>query len=100
MATTDADITHTYPTNLNQTYAKNVDMLGICIEAGGSSTSGYFDGNWSNANSDRIFYAGGDSSGGALGGPFARSVNLVAAASGWGQRGRCAVRRSVVTAAA
>lgn len=100
MATTDADITHTYPTNLSGTYAKNVDMLGICIETGGSSTSGYFDGNWSNNNSDRIFYAGGDSAGGALDGPFARRVGGAAASSTWGPRGRCAVRRSVVTAAA
>lgn len=100
MATTDADITHTYPTNLNQTYAKNVDMLGICIETGGSSTSGYFDGNWSNTNSDRIFYAGGNSYNGALGGPFARVVTDDAADSYWLRRGRCAVRRSVVTAAA
>lgn len=100
MATTDADITHSYPTNLSQTYAKNVDMLGICIETGSSSTSGYFDGNWSNTNSDRIFYAGGTSTYGAIDGPFARFVLNDAAASYWNQRGRCAVRRSVVTAAA
>ena len=94
----ECEVEHDYPTNLSETYAKNVSELGIATEGGGSSSSGFFDGNWSNTSDDRIFYAGGDSGNGALCGPFARDVNNDAANAGWDRRGRVALRKSEVSA--
>ena len=94
----ECEVEHDYPTNLSETYAKNVSELGIATEGGGSASSGFFDGNWSNTSDDRIFYAGGGSYAGALCGPFARYVNSDAAAAGWDQRGRVALRKSEVSA--
>ena len=60
----ECEAEHDYPTNLSETYAKNVSELGIATEGGGSASSGFFDGNWSNTSDDRIFYAGGNSTNG------------------------------------
>ena len=87
----ECEVEHDYPTNLSETYAKNVSELGIATEGGGSSSSGFFDGNWSNTSDDRIFYAGGISNRGAFCGPFARNVNNDAANANWNQRGRVAI---------
>ena len=96
MATSDADETHAI-ISLSGTYAKNVNKLGLCSETGGSASSGFFDGNWSNTGAnDRIMYVGGDSGDGSLDGAFARTVNSAAPNSGWGRRGRGALRKSVV----
>ena len=94
----ECEVEHDYPTNLSETYAKNVSELGIATEGGGSASSGFFDGNWSNTSDDRTFYAGGHSDHGAVCGPFARNVYLDAASAGWGQRGRVALRKSEVSA--
>ena len=94
----ECEVEHDYPTNLSETYAKNVSELGIATEGGGSASSGFFDGNWSNTSDDRIFYAGGASSDGAVCGPFARGVNRDAAYAGWHRRGRVALRKSEVSA--
>ena len=94
----ECEVEHDYPTNLSETYAKNVSELGIATEGGGSASSGFFDGNWSNTSDDRIFYAGGTSSNAAFCGPFARNVISVAAGAYWGQRGRVALRKSEVSA--
>ena len=94
----ECEVEHDYPTNLSETYAKNVSELGIATEGGGSASSGFFDGNWSNTSDDRIFYAGGTSSYGALCGPFARNVRDGAASANWNQRGRVALRKSEVSA--
>ena len=93
----ECEAEHDYPTNLSETYAKNVSELGIATEGGGSASSGFFDGNWSSTSDDRIFYAGGDSSNGALCGPFARDVGNDAAYATWGRRGRVAIRKSEVS---
>jgi hypothetical protein len=94
----ECEAEHDYPTNLSETYAKNVSELGIATEGGGSASSGFFDGNWSSTSDDRIFYAGGDSGNGAICGPFARAVNNDAADAGWYHRGRVAIRKSEVSA--
>ena len=94
----ECEVEHDYPTNLSETYAKNVSELGIATEGGGSASSGFFDGNWSNTSDDRIFYAGGDSGYGAFCGPFARNVRTDAAIAHWNLRGRVALRKSEVSA--
>ena len=94
----ECEVEHDYPTNLSETYAKNVSELGIATEGGGSASSGFFDGNWSNTSDDRIFYAGGSSINGAICGPFARTVYADAAYADWGRRGRVALRKSEVSA--
>ena len=95
----DCEATHDYPTNLSATYAKNVSELGIATEGGGSDSSGFFDGNWSNTSTARIFYAGGTSDSGSLDGPFARYVYNDASTADWSRRGRCAMRKSEVVSA-
>ena len=94
----ECEVEHDYPTNLSETYAKNVSELGIATEGGGSASSGFFDGNWSNTSDDRIFYAGGSSDRGALCGPFARHVANAASLADWALRGRVALRKSEVSA--
>ena len=94
----ECEVEHDYPTNLSETYAKNVSELGIATEGGGSASSGFFDGNWSNTSDDRIFYAGGNSNYGAVCGPFARGVNSDASYADWSRRGRVALRKSEVSA--
>ena len=94
----ECEVEHDYPTNLSETYAKNVSELGIATEGGGSASSGFFDGNWSNTSDDRIFYAGGSSYSGAFCGPFARTVDTDAAYANWDRRGRVALRKSEVSA--
>lgn len=89
----DADVTMTYLTNTSGTYCKNVDFFTMPIEAGGSTTTGFYDGNWSNTYSDRIFYAGGYSDDGLLCGAFARSVDVGVTYAYWHQRARCAMNR-------
>ena len=94
----ECEAEHDYPTNLSETYAKNVSELGIATEGGGSTSSGFFDGNWSSTSDDRIFYAGGGSGNGAICGPFARYVITDAAPARWDLRGRVALRKSEVSA--
>ena len=94
----ECEVEHDYPTNLSEAYAKNVSELGIATESGGSASSGFFDGNWSNTSDDRVFYAGGDSYNGSLCGPFARAVSNAAAYAAWDLRGRVALRKSEVLA--
>ena len=94
----ECEVEHDYPTNLSETYAKNVSELGIATEGGGSASSGFFDGNWSNTSDDRILYAGGLSADGAVCGPFARNVSDDASYAYWYRRGRVALRKSEVSA--
>ena len=89
----DADVTMTYLTNTGGTYCKNVDFFTMPIEAGGSTTTGFYDGNWSNTYSDRIFYAGGNSGDGLFCGAFARVVTDAVTNVHWAQRARCAMNR-------
>ena len=93
MALEDADVTMTYLTNTSGTYCKNVDFFTMPIEAGGSSTSGFYDGNWSNTYTERVFYVGGTSYSGSICGAFARDMNYVASGSAWHRRARCAMNR-------
>ena len=93
MSLDNADVTMTYLTNCNSTYMKNVDFFTMPIEAGGGSSSGFCDGNWSSTSNDRVFYAGGTSFLGVICGPFARAVGSDASAASWGGRGRCALNR-------
>lgn len=93
MSLDNADVTMTYLTNCGGTYMKNVDFFTMPIEAGGGSSLGFCDGNWSNTANDRVFYAGGASNVGVICGPFARYVNIDASAVVWGRRGRCALNR-------
>lgn len=93
MSLDNADVTMTYLTNCDGTYMKNVDFFTMPIEAGGGSSSGFCDGNWSNIANDRIFYSGGTSYSGVVSGPFARYVYLDASAAYWNGRGRCALNR-------
>lgn len=95
----DSDETFAYPTNLSGTYAKEVNILGVCIMTGGSASSGFFDGNWSNTNDDRILYVGGSSYIGSLCGLFARVLTDDVSYSYWDRRARCAMRKSAVVAA-
>lgn len=82
------------------TYAKNINKVGVLSESGGSSSSGFYDGQWSSVgSSSRAMYVGGTSSDGALDGVFSRDVNHDASTTRWYRRGRGALRRSVVTPA-
>ena len=95
--TSKADETFTI-VSTSGTYAKNVNALGVLTESGGSSSSGFYDGNWSNTGStDRILYCGGYSGTGSLVGPFARHLYIDSADSYWALRSRCGVRKSVVS---
>ena len=93
LALEDADVTMSYPTNCNGTYCKNVDFFTMPIEAGGSSTTGFYDGNWSSTYDDRMFYAGGASSNDSVCGAFARYLNISVGGETWGLRARCAMNR-------
>lgn len=93
MALQDADVTMTYLTNTSNTYCKNVDFFTMPIEAGGSSTTGFYDGNWSSTANDRVFYAGGSSDYGSSCGAFARGLYYDASFSYWSRRARCAMNR-------
>ena len=93
MALEDADVTMTYLTNTEGTYCKNIDFFTMPIEAGGSSTSGFYDGNWSTTANDRIFYVGGTSYYGSMWGTFARHMGSGASSALWGHRVRCAINR-------
>ena len=93
MVLEDADVTMTYLTNTSSTYCKNVDFFTMPIEAGGSSTSGFYDGNWSNTYTERVFYVGGASDAGSFCGAFARRLNHDASYSYWPLRARCAMNR-------
>ena len=88
MSLDNADVTMTYLTNCSGTYMKNVDFFTMSIEAGGGSSSGFCDGNWSNTYTERVFYSGGDSNAGVICGPFARNVNNDASNANWNRRGR------------
>lgn len=99
VAAADCEETHTILAT-SQTYAKNVNILGILSETGGSSTSGFYDGNWSNIGErNRILYVGGFSITGVLDGVLARSVGSAVSTYVWDPRGRCAVRKSAVVSA-
>lgn len=93
MSLDNADVTMTYLTNCGGTYMKNVDFFTMPIEAGGGSSSGFCDGNWSNIYTERVFYSGGSSGSGVICGPFARYVTDAASIAAWGRRGRCALNR-------
>lgn len=92
----DADDDHTYLTDLSGSYAREVNLLGIAKDKNGSSTTGFYDGNWSNTSDDRIFYAGGPASNGVICGAFARDVASGVTYAYWDRRGRCAMRKSSV----
>lgn len=95
----DCDLTFSIlPTS--GTYAKEVNILGVLTATGGSDTSGFFDGNWSNVGaSDRILYVGGRSTDGSFCGAFARNLPADVPHSGWGLRARGAMRKSAVVSA-
>ena len=93
MVLEDADVTMTYLTNTGGTYCKNVDFFTMPIEAGGSSTTGFYDGNWSSTSNDRVFYVGGASINGSVCGAFARILNYGASYAYWYRRARCAMNR-------
>ena len=93
MSLDNADVTMTYLTNCSGTYMKNVDFFTMPIEAGGGSSSGFCDGNWSNTYTERAFYSGGYSNYGVVCGPCARTVYDDASYAAWGWRGRCALNR-------
>ena len=84
-------------TATSSTYAKNVNELGVLTQSGGSASSGFYDGNWSNTSQDnRILYCGGNSIYGSLVGPFARVLDIDVSGAAWHLRGRCAMKKSVV----
>ena len=84
-------------TATSSTYAKNVNELGVLTQSGGSASSGFYDGNWSNiSQGNRILYCGGDSDSGSIDGPFARSLDFGVSGAYWHLRGRCAMKKSVV----
>ena len=84
-------------TATSSTYAKNVNELGVLTQSGGSASSGFYDGNWSNiSQGNRILYCGGDSGCGSIDGPFARYLGDDVSNANWTRRGRCAMKKSVV----
>lgn len=93
MNTASADYTGSYLTNMSGTFVKNIGSMTEPQETGGSTTTGFCDGNWTDTGGSRIFLAGGSSGSGSCCGPFARAFNRVAADSGWTLRGRCALNR-------
>ena len=93
MSLDNADVTMTYLTNCGGTYMKNVDFFTMPIEAGGGSSSGFCDGNWTSTYTERVFSSGGDSDAGVVCGPFARDVIRAASDASWYRRGRCALNR-------
>lgn len=82
-----------YPTDLSSTYPKQVNFFTVCKDKGGSSTTGFCDGQWSNANNGNVFYRGGNSYAGAICGGFALSLSASPSGAAWIRRGRCALSR-------
>ena len=81
-------------------YAKNVSVLGVALDTKGSSSTGFYDGNWSNIGANqRVLYVGGDAGGGVLVGSFARYLNNAVSSSYWSLRGRGAMKKSKVVSA-
>ena len=94
MSLDDADVTMSYLTNMgNGVYPKNVNFYTMAVETGGSTTSGFYDIQYSNTSNDRVFYAGGTSFDGAFCGAFARGVYDDASVASWLRRARCAMNR-------
>ena len=79
-----------FNTALSGTYPKNVDINGVCTETGGSSSTGFCDGQWSNATDGNISYRGGYSAYGSICGGFARYLSYSPSYANWAQRGRSA----------
>lgn len=94
--TTKADETFEVVT-LGGSYAKNVSVLGVALDTKGSSSTGFYDGNWSNTSANqRVLYVGGPAGNGVLAGPFARALFYDVSYSNWSQRGRGAMKKSKV----
>ena len=71
-----------------------IDLWGNPIEAGGSSSSGFYDAVWAyNIYDSRVAYVGGNSLYGLSDGGFVRDFNLDASYSDWGRRGRITMNR-------
>ena len=93
MSLTDADVTGTYPTNMSGSYITKMDLWGVPTAINGSSSTGLYDGGWSNTGTSRVAYLGGASHHGALDGSWARDFNGDAGASAWLLRGRLTLVR-------
>lgn len=93
MSLTDADVTGTYPTNMSASYITKMDLWGVPTAINGSSSTGLYDGGWSNTGTSRVAYLGGGSIGGAIDGSWARSFAYDAGSSDWNLRGRLTLVR-------
>ena len=94
MSKDDADVIGQYPANISGTYIKTMDLFGVPQTAGGSSSTGLYDGFWNTVPQDNcIAYLGGISSDGLLCGSWARIFNNGASNATWGPRGRATMVR-------
>ena len=96
MAKDDADVYGPFlgGSNVNNTFIGKIDLWGNPIEAGGSSSSGFYDAIWAqNIADSRVAYVGGDSCGGLSDGGFARGFDSDASVSSWVWRGRITMNR-------
>ena len=90
-----ADITGIIP-SMSSNYISKIDLYGVPTKAdsSGTSSTGFYDGAWSDtASNSRIAYLGGDSDGGAVDGVFARNFINDASYEYWNQRGRLTMNR-------
>lgn len=89
-----AEVFGNYAYNTNNSFIKKIDVYGCPTEAGGSSSTGFYDAMWSYSLSDsRVAYLGGPASDGLSDGLWSRSFNLDAGSSYWPRRGRLTLNR-------
>ena len=96
MAKDDADVYGPFlgGSGVSNTFIGKIDLWGNPIEAGGSSSSGFYDAIWADGIADsRVAYVGGNSNDGLSAGGFARNFNYDASYSDWDRRGRITMNR-------
>ena len=96
MAKDDADVYGPFlgGSGVENKFIGKIDLWGNPIEAGGSSSSGFYDAVWAyNIYDSRVAYVGGISDHGLSVGGFARSFDGDASISHWRRRGRITMNR-------
>ena len=96
MAKDDADIYGPFlgGSGVENKFIGKIDLWGNPIEAGGSSSSGFYDSVWAqNIADSRVAYVGGGSGYGLSVGGFARTFITDASVSNWHRRGRITMNR-------
>jgi hypothetical protein len=90
----NADIIGTYNTSLNSSWITNVDIYGIPVTVGSSSSTGFYDGAWSiNSSKYYISALGGWSNSDLYAGGFSRLISTTPDYSSNNIRGKATLIR-------